>query len=113
MEDESVIWKNITNYVETNFNKKPDMNAILFLIGMRELGHLKEENFKKSEKVDLMHIAVCKILSYSGHYELKGADSDGWPHWQLIKPLPQFDVFELESFIRTHIIEYFISEEIL
>ena len=113
MEDETIIWKKIIDYVELHFSKKPDMNAILFLIGMRELGHLPEENFKKSDKVDLLHIAVCKILSYSGHYELKGADKDGWPHWELVKQLPQFDVFEQESYIRTHIIEYFLTEEIL
>src|SRR6185436_3847658 len=111
--DETEIWKKIVAHVETNFNKKPDMNAILFLIGIRELGHLPQENYKKSEKVDLMHIAICKILSYSGHYQLKGADTDGWPHWELVKPLPQFDVFEQESYIRTHIIEYFLTEEIL
>lgn len=113
MEDESAVWKKIIDYVETNFNKKPDMNAILFLIGMRELGQLPSGNFKKDEKVNLMHIAVCKILSYSGHYELKGVDEDGWPHWELIKQLPQFTVFEQESYIRTHIIEYFIAEEII
>ncbi len=113
MEDETAIWKKITDFVEENFKKKPDMNAILFLIGMRELGHLTDNNFKKSEKVDLMHIAVCKILSYSGHYELEGADAEGWPHWKLVKQLPQFDVFEQELYIRTHIIEYFITEEII
>lgn len=113
MEDETIVWKRIVDYVELNFNKKPDMNAILFLIGMRELGHLPEEKFKKSDKVDLMHIAVCKILSYSGHYRLKGADENGWPHWELVKQLPQFNVFEQESYIRTHIIEYFITENII
>lgn len=113
MEDETAIWKKIIDHVEVNFKKKPDMNAILFLIGMRELGQLKEGNFKKQEKVDLMHIAVCKILSYSGHYELVGADEEGWPHWKLVKQLPQFDVFEQELYIRTHIIEYFTTEGII
>lgn len=113
MEDESVIWKKIIDYVEEHFKKKPDMNAILFLIGIRELGQLPQDTYKKSEKVDLMHIAICKVLSYSGHYQLIGSDIDGWPHWELLKPLPQFDVFEQESYIRTHIIEYFLTEEIL
>lgn len=113
MEDENKIWQQILEYIETNFNKKPDMNAILFLIGMRELGQLPASNFRKDDKVGLMHIAVCKIMSYSGHYELKGIDEDGWPHWELVKQLPQFTLFEQESYIRRHIIEYFINEQII
>ena len=106
-------WKKILEFVETNFQKKPDMNALLFLIGMRELGNLPETNFKKDDKVSLMHIAVCKILSYSGHYNLKGTDEEGWPHWELLKAMPSMTTFEQESYIREHVIEYFIAEEII
>lgn len=111
--DSEIHWKKILDFVETNFNKKPDMNAILFLIGMRELGNIPENNFKKDDKVSLMHIAICKILSYSGHYALKGTDEEGWPHWELLKPMPNMSTFEQESYIREHVIEYFITEEII
>ncbi|NQW42108.1 MAG: hypothetical protein HQ463_01575 [Bacteroidetes bacterium] len=106
-------WKKIIAFVETNFNKKPDMNALLFLIGMRELGNIPENNFKKDDKVSLMHIAICKILSYSGHYELKGKDDEGWPHWELVKQMPNMNTFEQETYIREHVIEYFLAEEII
>jgi hypothetical protein len=106
-------WKQITAYFTEQFGKKPDLNALLFLIGIREYGSLHEKNFAKDEKVMLMHIAVCKILSYSGHYELKGIDVEGWPDWKLIKPVPQFDIFEQELFLKQHIIEYFERENIL
>jgi hypothetical protein len=106
-------WKNITDYLSEVFDKKPDLNAILFIIGVRELGQLNEEAFSKEDKVMLMHIAVCKVLSYSGHYELEGTDIDGWPSWKLIKPLPLTDIFQQELYLKQHIILYFEEEQIL
>jgi hypothetical protein len=38
-----------------------DLNAVLFLIGVQELGQHARE-FKKDEKVALMHIAICVVL---------------------------------------------------
>lgn len=32
-------WLQIIAFVEERFDKKPDLNAILFLIGVRELGN--------------------------------------------------------------------------
>jgi hypothetical protein len=106
-------WKMIVDFVSENFEKKPDLNAMLYLIGIRELGSINEGKFAKDEKVLLMHIAVCKILSYSGHYVLDGFDEFGWPQWKLLKPLPRFDMFEQELFMKQHIIEYFEREEII
>ncbi len=53
--------ESFTEWYKKQFGKKPDMNGILFLIGMRELGQLRE--FAKDEKMDLMHIATCKLLA--------------------------------------------------
>ncbi len=57
-----------------------------------------------------MHIAICRVLSSSGFYELEGVDNDGWPHWKAIKKLPHFDLLEQEQLLKSHIIEYFESE---
>jgi hypothetical protein len=99
-------WKKVEQKMIEIVGKIPDTNGILLLIGIRELGTLKDK-FTKEEKVNLMHIAVCKILSFSGYYELKGIDKDGWPHWEIIKKLPTSDVLEQEVLIKYHIIEYF------
>ncbi len=106
-------WKQVLVFFETNFDKKPDLNAILFLIGIRELGELREKNYTKDEKTHLMHIANCKILSYSGYYIQKGIDEQNWPVWENAKPLPAMNIFEQENLIRQHIIEYFDNEEII
>ena len=69
------------------FGKKPDMEAILFLIGIQEFGHVRDK-FTKEQKQDLMHVAVCTLLSQSGYYEIEGYDDDGWPHFRQLKTAP-------------------------
>lgn len=90
--------------------KRPaDLNAVLFLIGVQELG-MGSRVFSKEEKQDIMHIAICKVLSLSGYYELEGHDADGWPHWKLIKKLPRFDLLEQEKLLKMQILDYFKEE---
>ncbi len=93
--------------------KRPqNMEAVLFLIGMRELGK-GARRFSKEQKQDLMHIAVCRVLSKSGFYELEGVDEEGWPHWKLVKPLPKVDLLSQEALLMSHIIDYFYDEGIV
>lgn len=103
-------WVALLSHVEKMIGKRPkDLNSMLFLIGVQELGK-GQANFSKEEKQDLMHIAICKVLSLSGFYELEGTDQDGWPHWKAAKPLPHFDLLEQEKLLKMHILEYFEKE---
>jgi len=103
-------WNVLLEHLENVIGKKPrDLNAVLFLIGSQELGQGRQ-SFTKEQKQDLMHIAICKVLSYSGFYELEGLDEEGWPHWKLVKKLPNFDLLEQEKLLRLHVLEYFEKE---
>ncbi len=103
-------WAKLLKSLEQIFGKTPEnVEAVLFLIGVNELGQ-GVNNFSKEEKQDLMHIAICKVLSYSGFYQLEGMDEQGWPHWKLIKKLPHFDLLEQEKLLKMHILEYFERE---
>lgn len=103
-------WGRLINELERMVGKRPkDMNGVLFLIGVQELGRGKL-NFTKEEKQDLMHIAICKVMSYTGYYELEGVDSEGWPHWKLKKKLPHFDLPEQEKLLKIQVLEYFQRE---
>ena len=106
-------WAKVLDFFEKQFERKPDLNAILFLIGVRELGQLPEKTFTKEEKTRLMHIANCKLLSYSGYYQQVAFNQKGWPIWENVKPLPNLNIFEQENLLRQHIIEYFEQEEII
>ncbi len=100
-------WASLIVSLESMIGKKPkDLNAVLFLIGVQELGKGKKV-FSKEEKEDLMHIGICKVLSLSGYYELEGLDKEGWPHWKLVRKLPHFDLLEQERLLKMHVIEYF------
>jgi hypothetical protein len=104
------IWAALLASMEAMIGKKPkDLNEVLYLIGIQELGQ-GVKYFSKEEKQDLMHIAICKVLSLAGYYELEGLDAQGWPHWKLIKKLPHFDLLEQEKLLKMHVIEYFEKE---
>lgn len=105
-------WKQLDQQLKTRFGKTLNLEAILYLIGVRELGAHPGRVFTKEEKVDLLHIAICKLLSQSGYYRLNFRDQDGWPHWELVKPLPYQDMFSQVHLLREHIITYFDAEEI-
>lgn len=103
-------WQLLLAKIGRTLGKKPsDLNAVLFLIGVQELGK-GPKNFSKEEKQDLMHIAICKLMSLSGYYELEGLDENGWPHWKLVRKLPHFDLLEQEKLLKMQAIEYFDNE---
>ena len=100
-------WQALRLELKEVIGKKPkDLNGILFLIGVQELGQ-GNRNFSKEEKQDLMHIAICKVLSLAGYYELEGLDEQGWPHWMPKKKLPHFDLLEQEKLLKIQVLEYF------
>ena len=104
------VWQVLLTELGTTIGKKPkDLNAVLFMIGVQELGR-GSKPFSKEEKQDLMHIGICKVLSFSGYYELEGLDKDGWPHWKMLKKLPHFDLLEQEKLLKMHVLEYFEKE---
>lgn len=103
-------WQSLLEELERMLGQRPkDLNGTLFLIGVQELGK-GNQYFTKEQKQDLMHIAICKVLSYAGYYELEGLDPEGWPHWKLIKKLPHFDLLEQEKLLKMQVMEYFERE---
>ena len=89
------------------FGKVPDMEGILFLIGVNELGRLPRKKFSKEQKQDLMHIAVCTLLSQLGYYEFTGRDEDGWPHFRDIEQVAVKGIKEQEVMLKECVIRYF------
>jgi len=103
-------WETLLATMQERFGRRPDLNALLLLIGVQELGQGVAE-FTKEQKQDLMHIATCKLFSLSGHYELVRTDDEGWPHYKLINPVPFANLKEQERMLKWHILEYFDSLE--
>ncbi|HEX3025292.1 MAG TPA: hypothetical protein VHP12_08785 [Chitinophagaceae bacterium] len=99
-------WWALEAKLTERFGKKPDVEAVLFLIGMQETGFVQQQ-ISKEQKQDLMHVAVCTVLKPSGYYVVEGNDADGWPHFKQIKDLPVLSLIEQENFLKDHILLYF------
>lgn len=105
---EEQAWLALQEELKETFGKAPDLQTLLFLIGTQELGQLHRD-FTKEEKQDLMHIAVCHLLSLDGYFEYIGRDDDGWPHYQVLKKTPEFgtNLIEQENVLKRQILKYF------
>tara|TARA_B100001123_G_C14373082_1_gene655692 strand:- start:131 stop:481 length:351 start_codon:yes stop_codon:yes gene_type:complete len=113
-EDLKENWERVVGYLGQEFGggEKPDLDAVLFLIGVQELGSAKRK-FKKDEKVNLMHIAICRVLEPYGYYEYEGLDEDGWPHYRLKEKLPNLKAGEQSILMKEAVVRYFRDNEIL
>ncbi|MDG1714383.1 hypothetical protein [Lacinutrix sp.] len=87
-----------------------DLDAIIYLIGIQELGQL-ERKFKKDDKLDLMHIAICKLLVPYGYYEFDFVDEEGWPHYIIKEQLPTLKAGEQSVLMKEAIVNYFLETE--
>ena len=102
-------WTELQQGIAADFDTDtPDMKVMLFLIGVQELGQ-GPKKFSKRQKEELMLIATCKLFSQMGFYELEGLDQDGWPHWKLVKTIPNNTLLKQEMLMKSLVIEYFES----
>ncbi len=98
-------WRETLALLESRFGGDMDLDAVLYLIGLQELGK-GFQTFSKDEKVNIMHIAVCTLLVPYGYYEYEGEDSEGWPHYKRLKKLPHLKSEEQDRLMKEAVINY-------
>jgi hypothetical protein len=105
-------WLHVQHIVRDAMRKDtlPDLNTVLFLIGVQELGWWKKK-FEKEEKQDLMHIAVCRLLSYEEYFEFVGRDEDRWPHYRQVREFDKHNLGGQERLLKVLAIRYFKENE--
>jgi len=89
-----------------------ELDSIIYLIGVQELGQLHRK-FKKDEKLNLMHIAICRLLEPYGYYEFDFFDADGWPHYKVKETLPTLKAGEQSVLMKEAIVQYFLEKELI
>ncbi|WP_298285019.1 hypothetical protein [uncultured Lutibacter sp.] len=89
-----------------------NLDAIIYLIGVQELGKGAVE-FKKDDKVNLMHIAICRLLEPFGYYEFDFFDNDGWPHYKVLEELPILKAGEQTVLMKEAIVFYFKAQQLI
>lgn len=107
-------WETVVTKLSAKFadGDRLDLDAIIYLIGMQELGQL-DRKFKKDHKLDLMHIAICKLLTPYGYYEFDFVDEDGWPHYKVKEVLPHLKAGEQSILMKDAIVNYFLETEFI
>jgi hypothetical protein len=101
-------WEYVVEKLTEEFSDGEDLNldGIVYLIGVQELGQVGRR-FKKDDKINLMHIAICKLLEPYGYYEFDYVDKDGWPHYKTLNQLPNLKPGEQTVLMKEAIIQYF------
>lgn len=102
-------WNETVNMISARFGEKLDYSAILFLIGLQELGQ-DFQKFKKDQKLELIHVGICTVLMPYGYYNFIGRDIDGWPHFERVDNLPPLNPVEQEMLVKKAIVKYFSPE---
>lgn len=87
-----------------------ELDAIIYLVGIQELGQY-QNTFKKDEKLNLMHIAICRLLEPYGYYEFEYFDEEGWPHYMIKEELPPLKAGEQSVLMKEAIVSYFLERE--
>lgn len=107
-------WEQILEVIAAKFGEGEQLNldAIIYLIGVQELGKGAIE-FKKDDKVNLMHIAICRLLEPFGYYEFDFFDDEGWPHYKVLEELPILKPGEQTVLMKESIVLYFKQQELI
>jgi hypothetical protein len=99
-------WAALLKRLGEQFGEDLDYDGIIFLIGIQELGKGKLK-LKKDEKLEIMHVAVCKLMSQYNYYKFLGYDEDGWPHYEATEELPFLTSLQQHRMMKEAIINYF------
>ena len=105
-------YSEVLKRMSSQFGDDLDLQALLFLIGVQELGK-GNVSLSKNEKLDVMHIAICTLLTPYGYYEYEGLDKDGWPHWKANEKLPPLKPAQQQLIMKQAIVDYFKANELI
>lgn len=105
-------WERLVQQLSDQFSQGEDLDldAVIYLIGVQELGQV-HRRYKKDDKIDLMHIAICRLLEPYGFYKFDYIDNDGWPHYEVVENLPPLKAGEQSVLMKEAIVNYFIEKQ--
>ncbi|MGB3142782.1 MAG: hypothetical protein WBB24_01630 [Maribacter sp.] len=107
-------WEGLIERLSAKFSDGDplELDAIIYLVGVQELGQYHRK-YKKDDKLDLMHIAICRLLEPYGYYEFEFFDEEGWPHYTIKEELPTLKAGEQTVLMKEAIVNYFLEKEFI
>lgn len=103
-------WAEFLKMRSEEYGDELDLQSILFLVGVQELG-FGYRKYSKDDKVNLMHIAVCTLLEPLGYYRFKERGENGWPIFEFREELPPLSDKEQERLVKQALMDYFIEQQ--
>lgn len=106
-EELKIDWNNLTRAFSERFadGEEMDLDAILFIVGVQEVGQ-GFKRYRKNDKIDLIHVAICRLLEPYGYYEFSGVDEKGWPHYNATATLPFLKAGEQTLLMKEALVQY-------
>ncbi|RLD18814.1 MAG: hypothetical protein DRI33_03915 [Caldiserica bacterium] len=107
-------WAEVVTLISNRFadGDELDLDAIIYIIGIQELGKINT-SFEKDDKINLMHIAICRLLEPFGYYEFDYFDEEGWPHYTVLEKLPPLKAGEQSVLMKEAVVQYFVDKEVI
>lgn len=104
----NIKWEELVTDLSAKFSDGDPLpiDSIIYLIGVQELGK-GPQDFSKDDKINLMHIAVCKLLEPYEYYKFSHRDTEGWPHYTILKQLPNLKPQQQNDLMKEAIVRYF------
>jgi len=104
-------WEVLTTKLSVQFadGDELDLDAIIYLVGLQEKSELHRK-YSKDDKVNLMHIAICRLLEPYGYYEFDHIDDKGWPHYKVLEMLPPLKAGEQSVLMKEALVNYFVEK---
>ena len=79
-------WQELIQSFKLDYDETPQVDAVLFVIGLQEL-NIPFERLTKDQNLDVIHIGLCAVFIPLGYNEPIERDQDGWIHF---KPINKF-----------------------
>lgn len=105
-------WEQLIKKLSNQFadGEPIDLDAAIYLVGVQEVG-VWQKRLKKDEKVQLIHVGICRLLEPFGYYRFDHLDTDGWPHYTIVEPLPPLKAGEQSILMKEALVMYFLEKE--
>ncbi|MEN3040448.1 MAG: hypothetical protein ABDH66_02770 [Bacteroidia bacterium] len=99
-------WERLVAEVEKRYGVEASEELLLFLVGLNRMGGFPEGD-EKIVKLNLIQLGTLVILQREGYVREIGLDTEGWPEWERVRPIPSWNPSEQRAFLRQSLARYF------
>jgi hypothetical protein len=100
-------WHALIERIGARFGREPDIEALLFLIGVHSVGRGYEPELPKERKQSLIMEGSYLAFETLGVYSRAGMEPNGFWIWEKVVDLPAIPIEQQERLLQIGILNYF------